>query len=155
MGSITTALCATFEQEILEAIHNLTQTSGDTFAMALIKPSPAGTFGRGTTNYSNLGSDEVTGTGYTAGGFAWTASQNVTPAVQGDSNSTVTASWSANPTWGPNASIAAAGALIYNTSKGNRAVAVFSFGGTQQVVGGTLVVQLPTNNYQNAIVRLT
>ncbi len=63
----TTALCTSFKSEILTKTHGLT---ADTIKAALIKASPTGIYGAASTNYSNItgNSDEVSGTGYTAGG---------------------------------------------------------------------------------------
>src|ERR1700744_705833 len=133
--AITTAICDSFKVQMAEAGHNFTTSTGDVFKVALIKASPTGTYGASTTNYSNItgNSDEVTGTGYTAGGFAWTAAQNVTPVLSTD---TAVITWSVNPSWS-GATFTTDGCLIYNSSKSNEAVAVYSFGTTQSVSGGT------------------
>ena len=67
MGTITTAMCNSFKQELLGGVHDL---DTHTLKIALIKPSPTGSFSKATTNYSNLtaNSDEATGTNYSAGG---------------------------------------------------------------------------------------
>ena len=67
MGTITTAMCNSFKQELLGGVHDL---DTHTLKLALIKPSPTGTYGAATTNYSDItgNSDEATGTNYTAGG---------------------------------------------------------------------------------------
>ena len=148
MGTITSAQCNSFKQQVFQATHDFTASTGDAFKIALIIPSPSGTYGAGTTNYSDLtgASDEVSGTGYSAGGFALT---NVTPSVSG---STAIVTFSANPSWAT-ATFSAAGALIYNTSKSNKAVAVFSFSGTQTVTGATFTLTLPTADASNALIR--
>lgn len=123
--------------------------SGDTFKIALIKATPTNNFGAANVNYSDLGADEVTGTGYTAGGLALT---NVTPAL-----ASTTAWWTFNnapaTTW-TGANISMGGAMIYNsgtrlggtsgtnTSGAGRAVAVFNTG-TQTVTSGTLTITYP------------
>ena len=65
MGTITTAMCNSFKEELLGGTHDL---DTDTLKIALIKESPSSNFGAGTTNFSDLGSDEASGTGYTSGG---------------------------------------------------------------------------------------
>jgi hypothetical protein len=153
MGTVTTAFPTTLKVELPTAIHNFTQTTGHVFKIALIKVSPSGTYDATTTNYSDLtgNSDEVTGTGYSAGGFAWTAAQNITPTATG---TTSFWQWSVNPSW-PVATFSTIGCIIYNSSASNRAVYVGSFGGTQSVSAGTLTLILPTNDATNALLRLT
>ncbi len=67
MGTITTAMCNSFKQELLGGVHDLDTHS---LKIALIKPSPTSSFSKATTNYSDLtaNSDEATGTNYSAGG---------------------------------------------------------------------------------------
>lgn len=115
--------------------------AGDVYKIALGVASPAGTYGAATTNYSNLGSDEVSGPGYSTGGFAWTAAQNITPTTSGTS---AYWQWSVNPSW-TSATFSTSGCIIYNTSSLNKAVYVGSFGGVQTVTGGTITALQPTN----------
>lgn len=130
--------------------------SGDVPKFALIKPSPAGTYGVGSVNYSDItgNSDESSGTGYTGGGFAWTAAQNITPANNGS-----VAFWSpsVNPSW-TGATISTIGGMYYNSSNrgpgANRAISVHSFGGTQTVTSGTLTVILPANGAGTSILQI-
>lgn len=152
MAGFTTAMPTSFKAELPQALHNFTATTGNVFKVALGKVSPTGTYGAATTNYSDLtgNSDEVTGTGYSAGGFAWTAAQNTTPTTSG---TTAFWSWSVNPSW-TSASFSTVGCIIYNSSQSNRAVYVGSFGGTQTVTAGTLTLVLPTNDASNAILRI-
>jgi hypothetical protein len=127
--------------------------TGDVYKVALGKQGVTGTYGAGTTNYSNLtaNSDEVAaGNGYTTGGFAWAAAQNVTP----NFSATQTYwSWASNPSW-TGATFSTDGCIIYNTSSINRAVYVGSFGGTQTVTAGTLTLLLPTNGPGTSILQL-
>jgi hypothetical protein len=147
--AITTAMCTSFKKELLEAKHNFLASGGHAFKIALIKASETGTYGAGTTNYSDVtgNSDEASGTGYSAGGNALT---NVDPATSGTTAYTDFAdtSWSG-------ATISTNGALIYNTNgASNRAVSVHSFGGTQTVTSGTLTLVFPTPDATNAIIRI-
>lgn len=101
--------------------------AADTYKMALIKPGSSGAFGEGTTNYSELSTDEVAnGLGYTTGGVTLSGFSVGLAAgvISVDFNDAVWAT----------ASFSAAGALIYNSSQGNKALCVLSFGGTY--VGG-------------------
>jgi hypothetical protein len=152
--AFTTAMPTSFKVELPQALHNFTITTGNVFKVALGIVSPAGTYGAATTNYSNLtgNSDEVpNGSGYTTGGFAWTAAQNITPTATG---TTAFWEWSVNPSWS-SASFSTTGCIIYNSSASNRAVYVGSFGGTQTVTSGTLTLVLPTNDASNALLRIT
>ena len=120
--AITQALTASFKKELLEAIHNL---DTDTFYLALYGPNA--NINSATTVYTASG--ETTGSGYAAGGLQLT---NLGVTLSG---TTAYASWSP-ATW-LSASISTSGGLIYNASKGNRAVAVLNFGGTYTSDGTT------------------
>src|SRR5437868_2637029 len=113
MGGTTTAFPTSAKGELPQAIHNYTITTGHVFKFALIKVAPAGTYGAASTNYSNItgNTDEVTGTGYSAGGFAWTAAQNLTPLTSGTQ---AYWSWSVNPSW-TSATFSTIGGMIYNS----------------------------------------
>lgn len=152
MSGITTAMPTSFKGELPQALHNFVATTGHVFKMALIKPSPTGTYGAASVNYSDItgNSDEVSGTGYSAGGFAWTAAQNITPATSGTG---AFWSWSINPSW-TSATFSAAGCEIYNSSSSNKAAYVGSFGGTQTVSAGTFTVLLPTNGVGTSILQI-
>jgi hypothetical protein len=149
MAGTTTAMTTSFKSEVAQGLHNFTASTGNAFKMALIKVSPTGTYGAASTNYSNItgNSDEVTGTGYSAGGTALT---NVTPTTSG-----TTAYWtfSPNPSW-TSATFSTTACMIYNTTNSNRAVSTHDFGGTQTVSAGTLTVVMPTADASNAILRI-
>jgi len=148
----TTAFPTSLKGELPQAMHNFTTTTGNVFKVALIRVSMAGTYGAGSTNYSNItgNSDEVTGTGYTAGGYAWTAGQNTTPATSGTG---AFWSWSTNPSW-TTASFSTTACMIYNSSSSNKAVYVGDFGGTQTVSSGTFTIVLPTNALSTSILQI-
>lgn len=135
--SITTAVCNTFKKEALEGVHE----ASDTYKIALIKTSPAGTFGKATTNYSDLGADEASGTGYSAGGAT------LAGYATGLSGDTAYIDWN-DATWAT-ASISADGALIYNATQGNKAVQVINFADTGSVpvtsTAGTFTVTIPSS----------
>ena len=151
MAGYTTAMPTSFKAELASALHNFA-TNGHDFRMALGKALPVGTYDATTTNYSSLtgNSDEVSGTGYTAGGYDFTAAQNISPA---ESGTTAYWSWAVNPTW-TSATFSTGGCLVYNATSGNRAVYVGSFGGSETVTAGTFTVLLPANNSSSAILRL-
>ena len=147
--SVTTAMPTSFKGEVLQALHNFTASTGNTFKIALLKAAAAGsgTFGAATTNYSDLGSDELgTGSGYTAGGNTL---GNITPTTSGTTGFTDfdDTTWSA-------ATFTTSGALIYNSSSSNRAAAVLSFGGDQQVSSGDFQIQFPAAAAATAIIRI-
>lgn len=125
--AITTAICNSYKQEILEGVH----ASTDTYKIALYTSSA--TLGAGTTAYSS--SNEVSGTGYDAGG------KTLTGYVSGLSTSTAYITFS-DPSWA-NSTITARGCLIYNSSKTNKAVACFDFGSDVVSVSGTFTIDLP------------
>ena len=145
--AITSAICTSFKKELLERKHDFNTTSGHTFKIALYTSSA--TLGASTTDYS--ATNEVVGTGYTAGGTALT---NIDPTISG----TTAFIDFADATW-PSATITAAGALIYNTTSDGGtgttdAVAVISFGGDKTSTNGDFVVQFPVADASNAIVRI-
>ncbi|MDQ5916530.1 MAG: hypothetical protein QG584_2424 [Pseudomonadota bacterium] len=147
--AISTAMCTSFKKELLKAIHNFSQTGGDTFKIALIKVSPTGTYGTASTNYSNItgNSDEVSGAGYTAGGATLT---NVEPTTTG---TTAFTDFSPDPTW-TSASFSTSGCMIYNSTDSGAACSVHDFGGTQTVTSGTFTAVMPVADASNAILRI-
>lgn len=139
--AITQCQPTSFKLELLEAIHNFTT---DTFWMALY--GTAASLDSTTTAYTTTG--EVTGGGYTAGGRALTIVGGY-PAI---SNNGAVVTFN-TPAW-TGATFVAIGALIYNASKANRAVAVINFGSTFSVTSGNFAVNMPAANSYNAIVRI-
>lgn len=137
------AICNSFKQELGVGTHNFTLSTGNVFKIALY--TSASTMGASTTAYS--ATNEVSGTGYTAGGATLT---NVTPVLSG---STAVFDF-ADVSWST-ATFTARGALIYNTSASNKAVMSLDFGSDQVVSSGTFSVVFPTPDASNAILRLT
>jgi len=150
--AISQTLATSFKVEILDGIHNFgvgvirASTAADTFKIALY--STLATLGSTTTVYTTQ--DEVTGTGYTAGGNTLVISQVPT------STSTETTAWLNfdNSSW-TTASFSADGALIYNSTQGNKAVAVLNFGGTKTATAQTFTVTFPASSSDAAIIRIT
>ena len=147
--SITTAMPTSFKVEILKAVHDFTASTGDTFKIALLKAaaSGSGTFGAATTNYSDLGADELaTGSGYTQDDQTLVS---ITPVADG-----TTAICDFDDTTWSAATFTTSGALIYNSSASDAAVAVLSFGGDQQVSSGDFQIQFPVAAAATAIIRI-
>ena len=139
--AITQAVCNSFKQELLEGTHDL---DGNTLKLALYTSSA--TLGATTTAYSTT--NEASGTGYTAGGATIA---NVAVALSG-----TTAYVDFDDVAFTGATITdAAGALIYNSSASNKAIAVIDFGSTKSVSGGTLTVTLPTASATTALIRIS
>ena len=146
MGTITTAMCNSFKQELLGGVHDL---DTHTLKLALIKPSPTGTYDAATTNYSDItgNSDEATGTNYTAGG------QELDSATISLSGTTAFVDF-ADEVFS-NLTISAGGAIIYNTSASNKAIAIFAFSSTVSSTAGDFTVIFPTADASNAVIRIT
>lgn len=147
--AITQAMATSFKVEILDGIHNFgvgvvrATTAADTFKIALYTSSA--TLSATTTAYTTSG--EVTGTGYTAGGNTLTISQVPT------SSSTTAFLDFADSTW-TTATITARGALIYNSTQGDKAVAILDFGSDKTSTAGDFTVIFPTADASNAIIRI-
>ena len=144
--AITTAMCNSFKQELLGGVHDL---DTDSLKIALIKDSPTGTYGAATTNYSDVtgNSDEASGTNYTAGG------QVLDGATISLSGSTAFVDFTDEVF--TNLTISADGAIIYNASQGNKAIAVFDFGGTVTSTSGDFTIVFPTADASNAVIRIS
>ncbi len=137
--AITQAMCSSFKLLLLLGEHDM---DTDTIKIALY--TSAATLDASTTVYTT--SDEVVGTGYTAGG------NTLTGASVSLSSTTAFVDFS-DTTWST-ATITARGALIYNSSKSNKAVAVLDFGGDKTSTAGDFTVQFPTNDASSAIIRI-
>ena len=145
MGTITTAMCSSFKQELLGGVHDL---DTHTLKIALIKVSPTGSYGAATTNYSDItgNSDEATGTNYSAGG------QTLDGASISLSGTTAFVDFTDEVF--TNLTISARGAIIYNSSASNKAIAVFDFGSTVTSTSGDFTVVFPTADASNAVIRI-
>ena len=147
--AITQAMATSFKVDILNGVHafgtTVTRgsTAADTFKIALYTSSA--TLDSTTTAYSVT--NEVSGTGYSAGGNTLSVSQVPT--------STSTTAWLdfSDTTW-TSATITANGALIYNSSQSNKAVAVLAFGGDKTSTNGDFTIVFPTADSTNAIIRI-
>ena len=136
--AITQAMCTSFNSEILDEQHDLV---ADTIKIALYTSSAS--LDASTTAFTT--SNEISGTGYSSGGVELT-SRTV-------STSSTTAFFDADdPTW-TSASFTARGALIYNSSNSNKAIAVLNFGGDFTVSSGTFRIVFPAAG-ANAIITI-
>jgi hypothetical protein len=146
--AISQAMCTSFKVELLNGIHAFGTTvvrgatTADTFKIALFTSSA--TLGATTTAYSVT--NEVSGTGYTAGGNTLTV---VAPTSSG-----TTAFTDFNDTTWSTATITANGALIYNDTQGDKAVAVLAFGADKSSTAGDFTIQFPAADASNAIIRI-
>ena len=144
--AITSAVCNSFKTEVLQALHNFTASSGNSFKLALYTSSA--TINKTTTAYSS--SNEIantSGSAYSAKGKALTS---VTPALSTD---TACCDF-ADVSW-TSASFTANGCLIFNDSaSGDPAVCAIAFGGDKTVSSGTFTIQFPTADATNAIIRI-
>lgn len=148
--AISQAMCTSFKVEILDGIHAFgttvvrAATTADTFKIALYTSSA--TLSAATTAYTT--SNECPSTGnYTAGGNTLTVSQVPT------STGTTAFLDFADTTWS-NATITANGALIYNSTQSDKAVAVLAFGGDKTSTAGDFTIIFPTADASNAIIRI-
>ena len=143
--AITSAICSSFKQELLQGKHSFESSGGHTFKIALFDSDA--TLGASTTDYST--SEEITntsGTAYTSGGATLTS---VTPVA----SSTTAVCDFADVSY-TSASFTANGALIYNSSATNAAVAAIAFGSDKTATNGTFTIQFPAADASNAIIRL-
>ena len=147
--AITQAMCTSFKTELLQGVHNFYNGSGGgsagtgaTFKIALYTSSA--TLGAATTAYATT--NETTGTAYNAGGNSLT---NVTPTSSG-----TTAFTDFADTTFSTSTITARGALIYNSTQSDKAVAVLDFGSDKSSSSGDFTIQFPTADSSNAIIRI-
>lgn len=147
--SILQTATTSFKVQLLQAVHNFGPTSPDTYKIALY--TAAADINADTTIYTT--SNEVSGTGYTAGGNTLVIS--VSPTSGNNSSSVPTAYISfVNSSW-TNATFTCRAALIYNSTEGNKSVAVLDFGADKTVANDTFTVIFPTPDANSAIVRIS
>jgi hypothetical protein len=137
--AIVQSLCSSFKQQILLGEHDL-----DTDVIKIALYTSAATLSAATTAYST--SDEVVGVGYTAGG------NTLAGATVSLTGTTAFVDFT-DTTW-TTATITARGALIYNSSKSDKAIAVLDFGSDKTSTAGDFTVQFPANDSSSAIVRI-
>ena len=136
-------MCTSFKKEILEAVHNFKNSGGSTFKLAMYTNSAS--FTAATTAYTT--SNEVSGTGYSAGGGTLT---RVDPTRSGTTGFTDFADLTFS-----SSTITARGALIYNDSaSGDPSIVVLDFGSDKSSSSGDFTVQFPAADASNAIIRI-
>ena len=137
--AITSGISISFRSQIMLGEHDL-----DTDSIKLALYSSSASLSDGTTVYTT--SNEVVGTGYSAGGVVLTGIDVTTDssvAVVSITDAVVTAS-----------TITARGALIYNASQANKAIAVFDFGADKSSTAGDFTIQFPSAAAATAIIRI-
>ena len=141
---ITQAVPNTFKQQLLQGGHNFTAATGNVFKLALY--TSAATLNSSTTIYTST--NEVANSGqYTTGGGVLT---NISPLV---SSGVAFIDFSDISFTG--VTLTARGALIFNTSNSNAAVAVLDFGSDKTATSGTFTVQFPADTTSAAILRIS
>jgi hypothetical protein len=137
--AITQAMCNSFKTELLGGTHDL-----DTDVIKIALFTSSATLDASTTAYSTT--NEVVGAGYTAGG------NTLAGAAISLSGSTAIVDFT-DTTWS-SATITARGALIYNSSKADRAIAVLDFSTDKSSTSGDFTVVFPAADASNAIIRI-
>jgi hypothetical protein len=136
----TAAFCNSFKTELLAMTPH---TAADVYKIALYTDA-ASSLSKATTAYTTTG--EITGTGYTAGGMNL-AGFNATLDTD-----TAILDWTTDPVWAAS-SITADTALIYNSSRANKAVAVVKFTSATST-NAAFTVQLPAPTAAGGLVRI-
>lgn len=146
--AITQAMTTSYKTELMRALHNFDNPGGNTFNIALFRATAliSGTFGAASTNYSQMGADEASGTNYVAGGQALSS---VTPTSSGTTAFTDFADEVFT-----NVTLTASGAEIYNVTNGNRTVCVLDFGGDKTATAADFTIIFPAAAAATAIIRL-
>lgn len=138
---ITAAICNSFKQELLAMTPH---TAADVYKIALF--TSAATINKSTTTYSSSG-EVASGGNYATGGINLTG---FSVTLDGD---TAILDWTTDPTWAA-ATITARGAMIYNSSRANRAVAVLDFGADITSTNDTFTVTLPAPAAATGLIRI-
>jgi len=139
--AISQTMCSSFKQQILLGEHDL-----DTDVIKIALYTSSATLGAGTTTYTTSNEVSSSGTNYTAGGNTLTGA-----AVTLDGTTTIVdfddTTWSSS-------TITARGALIYNSSKSDKAIAVLDFGADKTSTNGDFTISFPAATAATAIIRI-
>ena len=138
--AITQAMCTQFKRDVMLGLHDL---DSDTIKIALY--TDAATLNATTTAYSAT-NEVANGNGYTTGGVTLANASVIVNSTSGCFDSD-------NPEW-TSATFTARGALIYNDTESDLAIAVLDFGGDFAVAGGTFRIVFPAQTANTAIVRI-
>ena len=144
MAITTNAICNSFKKELLEATHNFSNPGGNTFKLSMYTNSA--TLGKSTTSFTTGNEVSSPSGGYSSGGLALV---NV-----GTSLATNTAITDFADLSFVGVTITARGALIYNDTNADKAVAVLDFGGDKTASAGTFTIQFPAFTTSAAILRI-
>ena len=144
MAITTNAICNSFKKELLEATHNFSNPGGNSFKLALYG-TPA-TLGKSTTSFTTGGQVTSPSGGYSSGGKALVNA--------GTSLATNTAITDFADLSFVGVTLTARGALIYNDTNSDKAVAVLDFGGEKTASAGTFTIQFPAFTTSAAILRI-
>ena len=141
--AITQAMCTSFKQALLDGEMDFSSNTAQSYKIALYTSSAS--LDAATTAYTT--SNEVSGTGYSAGGNTLTISTAPTTSGTTAFLSFATTTWTT-------ATITARGALIYQAGGTNPAVAVLDFGSDKGSSAGDFQITFPTADATNAIIRI-
>jgi hypothetical protein len=151
--AITTALSNAFKLELLKGNHDF---DNDTFRVALIKENPSGTFDATTVAYTDLGSDQASGTGYTSTFDTISTGAQAAIATGYPQMDGTTAVMDFDDAVFTNVTVQADGCILYNPNADSSAnvIAVFDFGGTVSATAGDFTIQFPAPGASTSILRL-
>ena len=144
--AIQQTVTTSFKVELLQAVHNFGPTDPDTFKIALYTGNAS--LGPSTTEYTT--DNEVSGTGYDQGGLELQISQSPTYGINQQQVPTAYISFN-NAAWA-GATFIARGALIYNSTQGNKSVATLDFG-SDKTCTNTFLVTMPGSAATTALIR--
>ena len=136
--AITQAMATSFKQELLEGVHNFKNSGGDTFKIAL---------------YTSSASLDASTTAYTTSSEVANGNGNTLTRVDPSSSGTTGFTDFADTTWS-SATITARGAMIYNDTDSDKAVAILDFGADKSSSGGDFTITFPAADASNAIIRI-
>ena len=138
--AITQAMCTQFKRDVMLGLHDL---DSETIKIALYTSSAS--LGAATTAYTTSG-EVASGGGYTTGGETLASASVINNGTSGCFDAT-------DPEW-TSATFTARGAMIYNDTESDLAIAILDFGGDFTVAGGTFKIVFPAQTASNAIVRI-
>mgnify|MGYP003138908071 FL=1 len=144
MAITTNAICNSFKKELLEGTHNFSNPGGNSFKLSMYTNSA--TLGKSTTSFTTGNEVSSPSGGYSSGGKALVNT--------GTSLATNTAITDFADLSFVGVTLTARGALIYNDTNGDKAVAVLDFGGDKTATAGTFTIQFPAFTTSAAILRI-
>ena len=153
MPAPVTALSNAFKLELLKGNHDF---DNDTFRVALIKESPTGTYDATTVAYTDLGSDQASGTGYTGTFDTVSTGAQAAIATGYPQMDGTTAVMDFDDAVFSSVTVQADGCILYNPNADSAAnvIAVFNFGGTVSATAGDFTIQFPAPGATTSILRL-